>query len=1166
MIIKKLYLQAFGPFSDQVLDFNCAKPGLHIIYGPNEAGKSSSLRALNALLYGFPERTSDNFIHANKELVVSGTLQKESGGELTFSRRKRRKNDLLDMDGNPLPANVLQPFLHAVDQQMFTALYSINHDDLVAGGREILAGGGEAGQALFSAGSGIVSLKKVLDSLDGEADFLFKARGSVQEINKLINRHKALSKEIRMVALPGRKWRELRDELRKNEEKAALLEARRAERDKERRYRERLLQALPHLALRRDLQEKIKNFGPVVILADDFSKSRRDLETKLHAARQQHKQAQTRLAELRGQNKDLSFSAELLAQDDLIDQLYRDLGSYSKAMTDRPRLDGMRISHRRRAGELLQQMPPDLTLEQVEILRPLLGRRTGIQTMAAARETLNQQLKDSTARLEALKQELDKIAETFEPVAAGETDSLLQAVKSARKAGDIDKLLAEKKTEMAELRQRCDKELQGLTLWDGDIFALARLPLPLAATVRRFARDYQNLDNLLTAISRDQEKIQEKSADTICEINKLQNAGEVLGEEDLKASRRIRDHGWELIRGQWLQGNDINEASRAYDELPLAAAYEKNVKKADSLADRLRREADRVQQFAALQAEEQGCRDMLAQLSRKQQDREAELTELERRWQAVWQECRIKPLPPEEMLAWLHEVEKIKPGGAELDHLAGQIADLSKDRQILRQALIRELAGLKIQREFSGDELEPVISYCETVLEEINRQNKKQEQAGQRRRDLRIEVEAEERKLRQIKEELDEWRKSWQKVWSVAHWSGDISPLEANDFLADLVACFTEIKEADDLQKRIDGINRDAEQLKETTDSVVTAIAPDLRREDLKQKIIKLHTRLSRAREQQNLSVKNSKEIKKAVKKEEQTRGTLATLEARMADLRRQAGCSLDTEFDEAEQRSRQFLDLQEELTKTEKLLIQSSPGLDLEKLSIQAREQDADELPGIISRLGREIDSFDVELRSLAENIGEKKKELSRMDGSSKAADLAAEAAEILARINRLARRYVLLKSSGAVLRREIERFRRENQDPVVKIASGYFRSLTLESFTALEVDEDDRGQPALGGVREGKWVDVGAMSSGTRDQLYLSLRLASLEHQHEAGPLPPFIVDDILINFDDARGAATLKALAGLAEKIQVILFTHHRQIIAAAEKIGRDDIVKIYNLAGS
>ncbi len=118
--------------------------------------------------------------------------------------------------------------------------------------------------------------------------------------------------------------------------------------------------------------------------------------------------------------------------------------------------------------------------------------------------------------------------------------------------------------------------------------------------------------------------------------------------------------------------------------------------------------------------------------------------------------------------------------------------------------------------------------------------------------------------------------------------------------------------------------------------------------------------------------------------------------------------------------------------------------------------------------------------------------------------------------RINRLSRRYVLLKISGAVLRREIERFRRENQDPVVKIASRYFRRLTLESFFALAVDEDERGRPALGGMRQGKWV-----------------------------------------------GVATLKALAGFAKKIQVILFTHHKQIVGAAAKIGMDNIIKVHRL---
>ncbi len=72
MHIQELNLVAFGPFTDQTLVFNQDAGGLHIIYGPNEAGKSSALRGLKALLYGVETRTLDNFLHANDKLRVSG--------------------------------------------------------------------------------------------------------------------------------------------------------------------------------------------------------------------------------------------------------------------------------------------------------------------------------------------------------------------------------------------------------------------------------------------------------------------------------------------------------------------------------------------------------------------------------------------------------------------------------------------------------------------------------------------------------------------------------------------------------------------------------------------------------------------------------------------------------------------------------------------------------------------------------------------------------------------------------------------------------------------------------------------------------------------------------------------------------------------------------------
>ena len=63
MKILKVNLIAFGPFTETVLDLSEGEEGLHIIYGPNEAGKSSALRALRQMLYGIPDRSADDFLH-----------------------------------------------------------------------------------------------------------------------------------------------------------------------------------------------------------------------------------------------------------------------------------------------------------------------------------------------------------------------------------------------------------------------------------------------------------------------------------------------------------------------------------------------------------------------------------------------------------------------------------------------------------------------------------------------------------------------------------------------------------------------------------------------------------------------------------------------------------------------------------------------------------------------------------------------------------------------------------------------------------------------------------------------------------------------------------------------------------------------------------------------
>ena len=100
MRFRRLEIPAYGPFTDFTLDLPKGSTDFHLIYGPNEAGKSSLLRAIRSLLFGIPGQTTDNFQHDYKKLRILAELEDANGSSQVFQRRKGSKNTLLDRDGD----------------------------------------------------------------------------------------------------------------------------------------------------------------------------------------------------------------------------------------------------------------------------------------------------------------------------------------------------------------------------------------------------------------------------------------------------------------------------------------------------------------------------------------------------------------------------------------------------------------------------------------------------------------------------------------------------------------------------------------------------------------------------------------------------------------------------------------------------------------------------------------------------------------------------------------------------------------------------------------------------------------------------------------------------------------------------------------------------------
>ena len=325
-----------------------------------------------------------------------------------------------------------------------------------------------------------------------------------------------------------------------------------------------------------------------------------------------------------------------------------------------------------------------------------------------------------------------------------------------------------------------------------------------------------------------------------------------------------------------------------------------------------------------------------------------------------------------------------------------------------------------------------------------------------------------------------------------------------------------------------------------------------------------LSARLRRAlADQKNLDLLQSQR-KKQDEKRRQAHAAVDALRARLAVLCQEAGCLAAEELPAAEAASSEVLRLRREREACHVQLVELAAGATIDALTAEAASVQPDSLPGQLQQTSDAISDLERTRGELRETIGGEKTTLAGMDTSAVAIEAEEEAQDILARLQPDVEQYLRLRLASAVLCEGIERYRKKNEGPVLGRACDLFRRLTLGSFEGLRIDFDDRGAQVLAGLRpDGKTVLPTEMSDGTSDQLYLALRLASLETWLQRSEPMPFIVNDILVSFDNQRATATLEVLAELSRETQVIFFAHHQHLVDLAKQCMPKEVLFVHQL---
>ena len=329
------------------------------------------------------------------------------------------------------------------------------------------------------------------------------------------------------------------------------------------------------------------------------------------------------------------------------------------------------------------------------------------------------------------------------------------------------------------------------------------------------------------------------------------------------------------------------------------------------------------------------------------------------------------------------------------------------------------------------------------------------------------------------------------------------------------------VGEADVLRKRIEGIDRDSAAFISRVDELVEIVAADLKKESQDRAAELLNGRLTNARKDASQQLGFMERLESANKELEDAKRRLFKCRALTESLCKEAGCLNAELLAETEKRAHVRKALKRELHDLEQQIRRLSAGATIEKFMGEASSMDVDSIPPELRELNDETKRLETERSELDKKIGVLEDKLEQMDGSSAAATHAENAERLLAGLESSVEKYAQLKIAAIILSRTVEQYREKHQGPLISRASELFAQMTVGSFRRLLADYDDKGNPVLVGIRSksGAPVHVEGMSDGTADQLYLALRLASLEQYLEHNKALPFVVDDILLRFDDER-----------------------------------------------
>jgi uncharacterized protein YhaN len=1154
MRLSTLDLVRYGKFTGKTLDFGSARPGrpdLHLVYGPNEAGKSTLFSAVLDLFFGIEGRSAYNFLHPYPTMRIGATV--ETGGRShALFRVKRQQNSLVDANDQPLPEGLLSSAFGTVDRATYQLMFSLDDDSIEKGGESILRSEGELGSLLFSASSGLPDLTGVMGDLKARTDGFYRPQARKHRLAELKAELDALKDQRAEIDVSQREYTALRKarDLALERHETALstraglrvqLEGVKAKLDGL-----PLLQRLRTLRAERGLLSDLPD-PPVVWhqMLPDLMRAETEIGTRLAQVRADlARRLDERDATLRDEAV-LALAAELqhLETSGLT-------ARFRTAAQDMPSRTQERAAVAADLKTRLLQLgrAPDEDAASLLLPPATIGKLRALgETHARLAERLDA-AKRERAALEAAHREAVSRAEPqadaagiAAPLATDDPQAFSDLLRALRR-DDFPLRQTSAREEIARLEDHLSDQLAALG-GGHDADRLATLPVPADGDLDSWSFASETLSERLRRLDERLTELTPQLATAQAQRETILAQAEFADDDRASALRRARDEAWRQHRADLTPATaDGFEAALTRDDQAGAARLVQTEQLAQSRA-------------LFLTVSELGARKAVFE-----EQRSALLAERATLEASIAEAAAACGLTAGVSLArlqdWLARRLKVLEVRSTLRAARQTLAqaDASEARAMERLAKAFR-PGVSLPSDF-----ETALAFCERLLTSAQTEAAERRAAADTLKRTETALAARRADAEAALAAMDDWKRDWDGLLSGLWLSPDgvvPTPAEVMPTLTVLAEIDRLVQRRNDFDHRIQAMGRDQDAFADAVARCCRALGT-VPADDPLQDFTALQSRVAQAERVEVLHARLSQEIDS---REEDARDLVAALERHEAgkhDMLAFFGCTeladVAGHLETAKARSR----LSDRISETEIDLAARLRVGSAEEAEMILVALDEDGLRHEAAALDARHDEADRMVQDRHAELRDAERGLEKAAGGDAAAHIEERRRTVLADIEDQALAYLRLRTGLLATDMALRLYRERHRSAMMHRASSAFATISGGEYEGLSTEMEKGAEFLLVRSASGATKLAKDLSKGTRFQLYLALRMAGFHEIGAQREALPFIADDIMETFDDARSFHAFRLMADMAGVGQVIYLTHHEHLCEIARKACPDVVL--------